>query len=44
MTREKLARSVSRSATMGLRNGPTAKRTPVERNTMMENAVATHHP
>ena len=44
MTREKLARSMPRSATIGLRKGPTAWRTPVEMKTMMENARVIHQP
>jgi hypothetical protein len=44
MTSEKLARSRSRSATIGLRKGPTAWRMPVEMNVETENAATTHQP
>jgi hypothetical protein len=44
MTSEKLARSRPRSATIGLRNGPTMNRTPVDRNTIAANASVTHQP
>jgi hypothetical protein len=33
-----------RSATIGLRNGPTVKRTPVDRKTATDRASVTHHP
>src|SRR5512132_220426 len=44
MTSEKLPRSRSRSATIGLRKGPIANRMPVETNAMTENASATYQP
>jgi len=44
MTSEKAPRSTPRSATIGLRKGPTAWRTPAETKTMTEKATATHQP
>ena len=44
MTSEKLPRSTPRSATIGLRKGPTACRTPAETNTINANADVTHQP
>ena len=44
MTSEKLARSRLRSATIGLRNGPTACRMPVEMNVVTQKAATTHQP
>jgi hypothetical protein len=44
MTSEKLPRSTPRSATIGLRNGPTACRTPADTNTIIEKAAVTHQP
>jgi hypothetical protein len=41
---EKLARSTPRSATIGLRKGPTAKRIPVERKIITAKDSATHQP
>jgi hypothetical protein len=44
MTSEKVPRSRPRSLTTGFRKGPTAKRMPVERKMMSENAAAIHQP